>query len=588
MSAVLVGLPVIKDARRFHLEKGRRWTVIEHMLLEALARNDWSVADLASASALPRRVVIEVIIRLMRAGWAELKMTASGVLFATTPTGRVHATRDDLPPVTRPTTRWVGYVVELSSGGVFRARDLITLTEDQWQARRAGRASFEVPARLDRHQALPDVQVLADRLLESDEHLTRVDVQDWRPRRLVGLVSVRNGEIEGLGGDIPQQLRTDILRAARRAPDAPVGTPTKPSLQFALHRQPHRVHPIAFRSDDLVMGGEAQDQALRNALGRARSRVVLHSTFIQEDRATEILQLLRGPVQRGAVIDILWGQSRERNNVNATRQAALALKDRLAREGIQDRIRVHMTSTRSHSKLVLADVGEPDRFQALIGSCNWLSSDFKAFDVTLRLREPALLAELAFDLAELARPKDSQIPDFSIEMLRLGRQLQATPALANPRGTAKIVTAPEHADLLSDARDEARTRILMLSHRLDAAARPSLTAMAAVQKPGSVHLQARYGRLGDKVTPAAAAEATAWARNLGVDLAFSTTKLHGKALAWDRDNVVVSSLNFLSADPGDGDPRQELGVMVRAPDAAQVLMAAYDVASAPPAGQGEA
>ena len=40
MSTVLVGIPVIKDARKFHLDKGRRWTVIEHILLEALAKQD--------------------------------------------------------------------------------------------------------------------------------------------------------------------------------------------------------------------------------------------------------------------------------------------------------------------------------------------------------------------------------------------------------------------------------------------------------------------------------------------------------------------------------------------------------------------
>ena len=94
--------------------------------------------------------------------------------------------------------------------------------------------------------------------------------------------------------------------------------------------------------------------------------MILHSTFINEERAIEVLEWMRPAIQRGAVIDILWGQSREKNNVNETRRAALALKARLVAEGVEDRVRVHMiTATRSHCKVVLADQGEANGFQAL-------------------------------------------------------------------------------------------------------------------------------------------------------------------------------------------------------------------------------
>ena len=46
MSAVLVGFPILKDARRFHVQKGRRWTVFEHLVLEALAKKDWTIGQL--------------------------------------------------------------------------------------------------------------------------------------------------------------------------------------------------------------------------------------------------------------------------------------------------------------------------------------------------------------------------------------------------------------------------------------------------------------------------------------------------------------------------------------------------------------
>lgn len=270
MKAVLIGLPVIKDARRFHLEKGRRWTVIEHILLEALAKQDWVIEDLAKASALPRRIVIEVVIRLMRAGWVELRMSGGRVLFSSTATGRLYAGRDELPPVTRPSTRYAGYVVELVTGVVFKARDLLTLTTDQWTVRSAGRPAAEVPPRLDQTMAAPDMRVLEDRLLDSDEQVVRVDAQDWRPRRMVGLVTVRGDTIEGLPADIPDVLRKEVLDAATRtiagAASAQAPAPALPPVSPIA--RPNRASiAIAFRSDDLILGGAAHRQCLERALG---------------------------------------------------------------------------------------------------------------------------------------------------------------------------------------------------------------------------------------------------------------------------------------------------------------------------------
>jgi len=45
-------------------------------------------------------------------------------------------------------------------------------------------------------------------------------------------------------------------------------------------------------------------------------------------------------------------------------------------------------------------------------------------------------------------------------------------------------------------------------------------------------------------------------------------------LAWDRDKLLVTSQNLLSADPGDSAPRQELGVFVTGADAAARLTGA--------------
>ncbi|CAB3798030.1 phospholipase D-like domain-containing protein [Pararobbsia alpina] len=49
-------------------------------------------------------------------------------------------------------------------------------------------------------------------------------------------------------------------------------------------------------------------------------------------------------------------------------------------------------------------------------------------------------------------------------------------------------------------------------------------------------------------------------------------KLHAKVLAWDDDTVVISSQNWLSADPADSKLRKEIGVFVQAQGIARDLI----------------
>jgi cardiolipin synthase len=46
-------------------------------------------------------------------------------------------------------------------------------------------------------------------------------------------------------------------------------------------------------------------------------------------------------------------------------------------------------------------------------------------------------------------------------------------------------------------------------------------------------------------------------------------KVHAKLLAWDNDFVLITSQNWLSADPSEKNVRREIGVFLRAPGAAR-------------------
>lgn len=105
--------------------KGRPWSPVEHLILQALANDPRTAAKLAEQSALPKRLVIEALIRLMRAGWVELSSQPVGTLFRATVDGRDKAFLDELPNVPKTITRWMTFVIDRVTGMTFRGRGAV-------------------------------------------------------------------------------------------------------------------------------------------------------------------------------------------------------------------------------------------------------------------------------------------------------------------------------------------------------------------------------------------------------------------------------------------------------------------------------
>jgi cardiolipin synthase A/B len=124
MTSVQVAFPILRGRRRFHVEKGRRWSLIEHLMLDAVARQPLSAAELEQKSDLPRRVVVEAFIRLMRVGWVELVPGDSGLTFAATQGGLTQVGSRELKAATTIFPRWMGFVIEQVAGSVFRRTEI--------------------------------------------------------------------------------------------------------------------------------------------------------------------------------------------------------------------------------------------------------------------------------------------------------------------------------------------------------------------------------------------------------------------------------------------------------------------------------
>lgn len=581
MSVVRVAVPVLQGKRKFHFDKGRPWSILEHLLLAAFASKPATAHELAERSDMPQRVVIEAIIRLMRAGWVEMIQEATGISFHITADGLAAVGLTELPNAPRRLSRNMTFVVDQITGTVFRSRDFPFLHQHMVNDR-ATRENIVYIAR-PQTTIVEGMRPLIEALFQDDEKFISMDQIGDRLAERWSLVTVRDGEPDGLTRRAPQALIDAVVEAASKARRAtsdqidPIqsAVPILPQIAVAAPKE----HRASFSANDLILGGQEHHESFIALIKRARHRILIHSTFIAVDRFDALLPNLKHALSLGVKIDVMWGQDGAREGQSSTRDAVARLREKIQSEQIEN-LTVHPFSTRSHCKIIVADEGTLDRMVAYVGSCNWLYSQFGSFEATVRLRESEIVADVVDQLAELSRTDNGHWTDLAIDLTALAEDLRSAPSAGAGRAMVSIVTGPQHAALIRDARDTCQKRLFVTSHRFGAAARTVVLApVLAAAKEREIEVEVYYGTKSGPVSGVDVAEMTLDASLSGVQIRpVKKPRLHAKIVAWDDDAVVITSQNWLSADPSDDNPRQEIGVCIRSPGIARILISRFNAA----------
>lgn len=568
--SVRVAFPVYFATVRLHVEKGRQWNTIEHLLLFAVCKDPLSGAQLAERSNVPVRLAIEVMIRLMRAGWVELESGVAGFRFRATPAGKAIVDKEVLPAITRPASRNGSFAIDRVTGAIFRARDLILYNRYVFtKLLQAGQIRAMSPENIDDGIRQDDIVMT---LCDEDEQFKRIDATPSRFGDRFAVVSVIGSSIEGLPPRAPEALRTKILAAA----GALVEVTAVQQLNLADQIRPPNSQDlrIKFSPDGFIVGGLDHLGLLKSLLKRARQRIVIHSTFIDVEKFRLIFPLLHDAAKRGVKIDLLWGKANASDGTNPTESIVEACRLLLRGEDVRERITIHGFSTNSHAKLIVADDGKGN-FSAIVGSCNWLSTNFGGIEASVRFEDPTIVGELVSILCRMAAGSRLSWTPLTSDLAILAQALKkATPFSSGITVDARVLLGAAHGKCVLVARDEAQRRIFLTSHRFSENADTLvLIPTRAALKARDVEVKLYYGMLDGAGAGGAAASLESRATTEGIRFQqILEPMLHAKVLVWDENSVVVSSQNWLSADPPDDERFSELGVYLSGPNLATELV----------------
>jgi phosphatidylserine/phosphatidylglycerophosphate/cardiolipin synthase-like enzyme len=514
----------------------------------------------------------------------EISAVGSNLVFRVTPLGAEQAPRDQLSAaiVTQPKHR--SFAIEQVTGGVFRTRELDMRPVSQLPIGTDDQIVIHLPSsKLSADDDLTDVFTAIE---GEDELIVGVEPNPGKLIERYAVVTVRDEVVEGLPARASPVLRDLIVARAIEALAAAVSTEKPPHERpaaatepepAAIHPGPGISHSALYDPDDLILDGPAHVAAFERLIRNASERIIIHSTFVTEQRAQATLPLLLHASTKGVRTDVFWGQDDIGSATTSSQAAAARLAVLVAEAGRSDSIKVHPFSTSSHAKIVVADTGR-GRWQALLGSCNWLASDFTSFEASVRLRDPALVGLLIRKLAGLVRGRAGIWDNQTVEMTVLGRRIESLPRGNGRTVPMRLLFAPDHARLILQARDRARNRIFVLSHRLGIAGKPvALLPILAAVKARGIEAAVYYGRTTGPLTGADGADITRQFAQQGLHIRpVHRPRIHAKALGWDDDALAISSFNWLSAEPPDAALNREIGVLIEGARAGETFIRVFE------------
>ena len=233
----------------------------------------------------------------------------------------------------------------------------------------------------------------------------------------------------------------------------------------------------------------------------------------------------------------------------------------------RNRVQLSPVSSGSHAKVIIFDENQGSGWHSVIGSCNFLSSDFDWIELSLHTRSNRVALQL------LSRLMAAQLPPsgaWSIVARRLESKWQSVRCLAvSPEEglhRLQLLFDRDHYACVTRARDQARTQIDIGCDLFGLAAETSVLVPLARAAELGRRVNVRYCRPSRGLTEQGRCPEVTDLLARGI-IVQSVSKLHGKYLLWDNDALALTSFNWLSTVVDGTRVRgAEIGILATGPN----------------------
>jgi phosphatidylserine/phosphatidylglycerophosphate/cardiolipin synthase-like enzyme len=295
---------------------------------------------------------------------------------------------------------------------------------------------------------------------------------------------------------------------------------------------------------------------------------------LSADTLKKLLPDFERTAKRKIRIELLWGLNVDPEAKGPVKKISdtTAVLNELA-AGAKGRVRLSPNSSGSHAKVIVYDDKETGDWTTVVGSCNFLSSDFDWMEVSLRTRSSLFASKV------LSRLLSSQLPavgNWSGTARRLNAiwsQLKHQVRTRQNVGqySISLITDSDHYACVTLARDHAKKDIEITCDLFGLSAETSVLVPMETAAARGIAVRLEYTRPSKFLLEEGQEPSPPEIEKRGIKIE-RVTDVHAKYLGWDDDNLVISSFNWMAtAIDGRRYRGAEIGALIEGPGIRKIL-----------------
>lgn len=557
-------VPVFRMAVNYIYGFGKRWSLIEQLLLIEISCEKQSVATLAKSSNLPYRLIIEALINLLRMNWVEVRSEQDQIYFVVTGVGRRHSQEKMLPVQIQKAVRWDAFCIDRLTGHWMRADELDLVFE---------RDLPEEAAKIDPilYTFEPNDAGLRDLFrLKINESLEPTPPQFRPPSLAYARVGVAFDKIEtGLPLNVPLALKQAIVRRSQDFSNVMI------DKEFVPKQMVDSGARDDFTEDDIIVGGPEHIVLLKRILSTAKSTIIIHSCFLSPKTINSLISDFELATRRGVRIELLWGLNNDPEEMEVPQKVS-DVREALELLPLVERKRINLApqSSLSHAKVIIYDAGNEGIWTTVVGSCNYLSSDFDWMEVSVCSKSLLFTSQVLSRLLSCQIPAVGSWTGTAHRLNSVWSKIKQKENCTKESGlySISLVDDHDHYSCVTLARDTAKEKIEIVSDLYGLAAETAvLVPMETAAKHG-IKVSVGYTRASRLLLEEQKMPSPSELKKRGIVLE-KMEKVHAKYLGWDNDNLVITSFNWMATALDGGRSRgAEIGAFIEGPNIHQMLI----------------
>lgn len=611
-----IAVPFLTKGFNFKISRKNRWSVIDLLFLKRLGLQDYSLEEISNYSNFKPQLVIQILLPMIKIGWLDIAYAQSNFVFRITDAGKDVCKGDKLPDYAKPYSSYRNVFVDLF-GNYYGSHNLKFNPESYTRVHELKKIEEKhlIIFAIDNNEIYPDYDQMFNAVSYENEEAIDVDAFHYSINEvqymIVDMVYNYTSKLAviqdpSILSGIDKKFKSLLERTIPNYKNNGIEKVDR-GLVSEMYSENIKFD-VPLSKVEGVYGGIETKQAFLDLIINSTDYLIIHSTFIgewaivdKENNYTHCFLEIKEALKRGVEVYILWGKDEPEEHDSNFQKAKTEIKniefllekfnDDCIEENIQNFVNYNdFNKTGSHAKFVITNHIEEGPC-VMLGSCNFLYTEFLRFEASTVIYNEKFVKYFLTVAADISTGKNLYNNSVRSELRSISSLLNnKNSKLSNEENSCQLALLfkSDHYKYVDLAKKHASNRIYILSDRLNTVPeRPIYDALKDSVATKRFFYSTRAPNFSSEEEVYTIAQLrNSYKINLikhqhkNQYIKGRVLRSHAKVLAWDHNDIVVSSLNWLSSnasvDNNINDTYHELGVHIKGRDVSRKFIKTFN------------